>query len=334
MKSSKGNPTTLLEAVRFFSDLDVAHEFFVNVRWPDGKVTCPHCGGTDVRYLASYRRYECKAKHPKRQFTVKVGTIMEDSPLGLDKWAAAFWLEVNAKNSISSYEVHRALGVTQKSAWFMLHRIRLAVQSKSFVKFSGPVESDESYIGGAAENMHPAKRRERIKAPGPKGKTIVHGILNRDGSECSKVAAKVIPDAKRPTLTKNLHESVELGAIVYTDTHPAYHKLGEDYVHAMIDHAKAYVEGECHTNGLENFWALFKRCINGTHVAVEPFHLQAYLDSEIFRFNNRRLTDGARFMLALAGMTGKRLTYAALIGTPEDHTSATSNVEGDASKPN
>src|ERR1700733_14808802 len=125
-----GQPQTLIEAVRYFSDLHVAHTFFARLRWSNGAV-CPKCGSKNVRYLAKYRRYQCNQKHERRQFTVKTGTVMEESPLGLDKWAVAFWLEVNAKNSISSYELHRALGITQKSAWFMLHRIRLAVQTES-----------------------------------------------------------------------------------------------------------------------------------------------------------------------------------------------------------
>src|SRR5215207_10728307 len=162
MNAGKKYPKTLVEAIRYFADLDVAHAFFADARWPDGVVCCPHCGDVNVKYMPTYRRWECKNKHPKRQFTVKVGTIMEDSPMGLDKWAVAFWLEANAKNSISSYEVHRALGITQKSAWFMQHRIRLAMQSGSFEKMGGNgsngVEADETFVGGLARNMHRSRR--------------------------------------------------------------------------------------------------------------------------------------------------------------------------------
>jgi hypothetical protein len=166
MNARINSKTTLVEAVRYFSDLDVAHQFFADLRWPDGQVCCPNCGSVNVKFLAKYRRWECYEKHPRRQFTVKVGTIMEDSPIGLDKWAVAFWLEVNAKNSISSYELHRALGLTQKTTWFMLHRIRLAVQTNSFVKLGGPggpaVEVDETFIGGAARFMHKSRRDKVI----------------------------------------------------------------------------------------------------------------------------------------------------------------------------
>src|SRR5712671_4512546 len=161
MKTTTTYPKTLVEAIRYFSNADVTHEFFVKIRWPHGDICCPNCGDVNVKYLAKYRRWECKNKHPKRQFTVKVGTIMEDSPLSLDKWAVAFWLEANAKNSISSYEVHRALGITQKSAWFMQHRIRHAMKAGSFTKLSGEVEVDESYIGGLARNMHKNVRERK-----------------------------------------------------------------------------------------------------------------------------------------------------------------------------
>jgi transposase-like protein len=328
MKSSTKNPTTLIEAVRHFSDLDVAHQFFVDVRWPDGAVCCPHCGDTNVKFLANYRRWECNSKHPRRQFTVKVGTIMEDSPLGLDKWAAAFWLEVNAKNSISSYEVHRALGVTQKSAWFMLHRIRLAVQQGDG-KLSGVVEADETCIGGLAKNMHKHVRERRVKGTGFSGKTVVMGLLAR-GRE---VRTEVLHQLGTEVLRDQVRKHVEPGSSLMTDQHQAYRALASEYAHQFVNHAVEYARENVHTNGLENFWSLFKRCIKGTHVSVEPCHLQAYLDAECFRFNHRKMTDGERFVMALAGFTGKRLTYRDLIGKPEQHTPS-SYVEGDDSKPN
>src|SRR3954468_19828770 len=208
----KRYPKTLLEAVRYFSDLDVAHDFFSKARWPDGVIACPHCGATGAKFLVKYRRWECKNKHPKRQFTVKVGTVMEDSPLGLDKWAVGMWLEVNAKNSISSYEVHRALGITQKSAWFMQHRIRFALHQGSFEKqmMSGVVEADESFIGGAARNMHAEKRRRVIKNRGPSGsKTPVMGLLQRHSEKGkSRVATAVIANTKRTTLHPLIRENV------------------------------------------------------------------------------------------------------------------------------
>src|SRR5687767_4033061 len=207
-------PTTLIQAVRYFSDLDVAHAFFASVRWPDGVVRCPHCGRDDVKFLAAYRRWECKGKHPRRQFTVKVGTIMEDSPLGLDKWAVAFWLEANAKNSISSYEVHRALGVTQKSAWFMQHRIRLAMQNESAEKLCGTVEADETAIGGKAINMHKHVRDRRIgKGTGFAGKAVVMGLLARGG----EVRTEVMHDMHANAIREKVEKHVALGASLMTD---------------------------------------------------------------------------------------------------------------------
>lgn len=330
MTQEQKYPKTLVEAVKYFADLDVAHEFFARVRWPHGDVCCPTCGSTEVRYLAKYRRWECKSKHPRRQFTVKVGTIMEDSPLGLDKWAVAFWLEANAKNSISSYEVHRALGVTQKSAWFMQHRIRLAMQSSSFVKMggseSGVVEVDETFIGGKARNMHKGRRERVITGTGGAGKTAVMGLLDRLGAKKSKVRTFVLDKVNRDSLHPVIHKHVEPGTHVCTDAHSGYTGLSPTFIHGVIDHAEKYVDGIVHTNGLENFWALFKRCIKGTHVSVEPFHLFRYLDAEGFRFNNREFTDGERLMLALIGISGKRITYKALIGASECAPASDSNA--------
>ena len=313
-KTEIQSPRTLIEAVRFFSDLDTAHNYFAQMRWPNGAV-CPHCGSTQVAYMAKYRRYQCSGSHDSRQFTLKTGTVMEDSPIGLDKWAVAFWLEVNAKNSISSYEVHRALGVTQKSAWFMQQRVRLAMQSGSVAKMTGAVEADETFIGGLARNMHKHKRAQKIKGTGGSGKTAVMGLLERHSEKGkSKVRVKVIGTVQGATLKAEVRQHVEAGANLYTDAHAGYTGLAADFAHEFIDHAETYVRGEVHTNGLENFWALFKRCIKGTHVSVEPFHLFRYVDAEAFRFNNRKMNDGSRFTTLIGQIVGKRLTYKQLIG--------------------
>jgi transposase-like protein len=321
MKPTK-NPATLIEAVQFFADEDRAIEFFVNIRWPNG-VCCPICGSTKVHYLANQRRWKCSEKHARRQFSAKVGTIFEDSPLSLSKWLVAVWLETNAKNSISSYEIHRSLGITQKSAWFMLHRIRLALKSGTFEKLGGKgtvVEADESFIGGLARNMHKAERKRKITGTGGDNKTAVMGLLERhSGKRCSQVRAKVIENTKRETLHNVIHQHVEPGTQLYTDAWRAYRNLDAAYAHQFVDHAERYVEGAVHTNGLENFWALFKRCIKGTHVSIEPFHLAAYVDSEAFRFNNRDFNDGERFVMAMRGTSGKRLTYKSLIGQLEGY---------------
>ncbi len=330
-------PKTLVQAVRYFSDPDTAIAFFSPIRWPKG-VTCPHCGSDKVSYLKNQRRWQCHTKHPKRQFSAKVGTIMEDSPLPLESWLVAIWLETNAKNSISSYEVARALGITQKSAWFMLHRVRLALQSGSFDKMGGGgsiVEADESFIGGLAKNMHKAKRARVIKGTGGSNKTAVMGLLERHSDKkCSQVRATVIQDTKRETLHEIIRRNVEPQTQVFTDAWQAYRNLGPDYIHKFVDHMEAYVKENVHTNGLENFWALFKRCIKGTHVSVEPFHLFRYVDSEAFRFNNRDLEDGGRFREALKGVTGKRLTYKALIGDDSEGALGSDNDGASASPAN
>lgn len=315
------NPQTLVEAIRYFSDAETSLGYMVKMRWPNG-VECPTCGRKDVAYLANQRRWKCKGNHPKKQFSVKVGTIFEDSPLSLEKWLSAVWMITNAKNGISSYEIHRAIGVTQKSAWFMLHRIRLAMQKGSFVtKLGGEVEVDETYIGGKARNMH--KSRRRPGGTGMVGKSIVMGLLERDG----EVRTHVVPTSRGATLRPHVHAHVEKGATVYTDALQSYLPLAEDYSHKIIDHAKSYVNGSIHTNGLENFWSLLKRTIKGTYVAVEPFHLFRYLDEQSFRFNNRKMADGQRFNMTLGGVRGKRLTYKALIGVGASSSSPDSGGE-------
>jgi transposase-like protein len=316
------SPQTLQQAIQFFSDYDNCRSFMVTIRWPDGKVRCPHCDSEKVGYLEKARVYRCYGDHPKQKFSLKVGTIFEDSPIGLDKWLPAVWLLVTCKNGISSYEIHRALGVTQKTAWFMLHRIRLAMQCGSFVKLGGGgghVEVDETYIGGKARFMHKSKRA-KMTAPGmPKGaanKAIVAGFFERD---TRKVRTLVIPDREKSTFHAMVKEHVELGSRLSTDDCHSYWGLDKEYVHQIVDHAERYVDGQIHTNSLENFWSLLKRGLKGTYVAVEPFHLFRYLDEQTFRFNNRAtkdnpLNDADRFQLAMSQIVGKRLTYAGLTG--------------------
>ena len=304
-------PTTLQQAIIYFSDPKRCNDFLVSVRWADGKVRCPHCDSTNVTYLQSVNRYKCYGKHSKAQFSLKVGTIFEDSPLGLDKWLTAVWLVVNCKNGISSYEMARDLGVTQKSAWFMNHRIRLALQEGSFGKLGGEVEVDETFIGGKARNMHVVQRKRRITGTGGKDKTAVLGILKRGG----KVRTTVIEDRKKKTLQAEVRNQVEAGSALYSDELLSYDGLAAEYAHKVIDHAVKYVDGKVHTNGMENYWSLLKRGLNGTYVSVEPFHLFRYLDEQAFRYNNRKdMKDFDRFTLALSQVVGKRLMYAELSG--------------------
>lgn len=306
-------PETMVDAVRVFEDQDTCLGYMIALRWPDG-VVCPRCQSRRVRFIATRRLWECREGHPCARFSVKTGTVMEDSPLKLDKWLIGIWLEANAKNSISSYEVHRALKITQKTAWFMQQRIRLAMQSGGFFQPMGDpagVEVDETYIGGKARNMHPAKRAAKIKARGAGGKAAVMGLLDRHTREVRTV---FIPNTKRKTLHPIIREHVQPGSTVFSDSHPAYVGLSPDFIHKVVDHAETYVKGNVYTNGLENFWALFKRGIKGTHISVEPFHLFRYFDAECFRFNNRKTNDGTRFVRVLAGLEGRRLTYKNLIG--------------------
>src|ERR1035441_7705373 len=310
-------PTTLVEAVVYFSNPDNCLSYLVARRWPNG-VTCPTCGSKEVGFVTSRRVWQCKTRHPnKAQFSVKLRTIFEDSPLGLDKWLPAMWMIASNRNGISSWELHRAIGVTQKTAWFMLHRIRLAMQDEGHGgKIGGEVEVDETYIGGKARNMHKERKARALegKGGGYSDKTGVQGILQRGG----KIKAMVVADSKRGTLVPNIQKHVEKGSQVFTDELQAYFGLQADYDHAVINHMEAYVNGNIHTNGIENFWSLLKRGLSGTYVSVEPFHLFRYVDEQAFRFNNRGpMTDAQRFTCAMRKIVGKRLTYAELTGKTE-----------------
>jgi len=319
MNIDENFPKTLREAVVFFSDKERAFEFFVAIRWPEG-VSCPHCQSSDVRFIASRKVWNCANNHPRRQFSAKVGTIFEDSPLGLEKWMPALWMLTGAKNGISSYEIHRAIGVTQKTAWFMMHRIRVALQAGSVVRdqFKGVVEVDESYIGGEARNMHAStKARRGIVGRGTVGKTAVMGLLQRHGAgKHSKVVTEVVKNTGQSELIPRVRKYVLKGSEVHTDEHRGYASLDAEFIHKVINHAEAYVKDGVHTNGMENFWSLLKRTIKGTYVCIEPFHLFRYLSEQAFRFNEREDENGdaGRFLTALLGTFGRRLQYKQLIG--------------------
>jgi transposase-like protein len=301
---------TLQQAVVHFSDLDNCHEFMSKLRWPDGKPICPRCGSDNVSYLPNARVFKCYQKHDRQKFSLKVGTIFEDSPIGLDKWLPVMWMLVNCKNGISSWEIHRAVGVTQKTAWFMLQRARLATQEDKTGKLSGEVEADETFIGGKARNMHAHKRAEKIHGRGPVGKAIVSAVLERHG----KVRATVIPNRRKKAVQDHVREHVEAGSTVYSDELKSYEGL-EEFTHQVINHAEAYVNGRIHTNGCENFWSLLKRGLKGTYVSVEPFHLFRYVDEQAFRYNNRvDMDDADRFITVMQQIVGRRLTYKQLIG--------------------
>jgi transposase-like protein len=319
--NASGTPETLMEAVTYFAEGDNALNFVADLRWPNGPV-CPCCGSKDVRFLSTRRIWECKAKHAKKQFSVKVGTIFEDSPIKLDKWLCAMWMIANCKNGVSSYEIHRELGVTQKTGWFMLHRIRLAMQTGSIEKMDGIVEADETFIGGKARNMSLTKRKERVKGTGPIAMTAVQGLLERgtrDGVKHSRVKAEVLKSRKKADIQGKVRNYVLKGAEVHTDALPSYNGLNDEYSHKVVDHAITYVDGNVHTNGLENFWSCLKRTIKGTYVSCEPFHLFRYLDEQAFRFNERKDDNLGRFTTVLRGIISKRLTYAKLTGKDGGH---------------
>jgi transposase-like protein len=305
------DPQTLQEAIVYFADFENCRSFVIDLRWPDGKVRCPQCQSEKVTYLENAHLYKCYGNHPRPKFSLKVGTIMEDSALGIDKWLTAMWLIVNCKNGISSCEIARDLGITQKSAWHMAHRIRYALHHGSFEKLTGHVEVDETFIGGKARNMHLAQRKRRITGTGTKDKTAVMGILERGG----KVRTVVVPNRRKHALQGEVRKHVEAGAALYTDALLSYDGLAGDYAHQVVDHAVQYVDGQVHTNGLENFWSLLKRGISGTYVSVEPFHLFRYLDEQAYRFNNRKdMGDFDRFKLAASQIVGKRLTWNEVTG--------------------
>jgi transposase-like protein len=312
------DPKTLQQAIIYFSDPDNCVSYMVDRRWPNG-VSCPTCGRADVSYVAARRVWQCKTRHPKNQFSAKVGTVMEDSAIGLDKWLVAMWMVANCKNGVSSWEVHRSLGITQKTAWFLLHRIRLAMGQDFSEPMggNGPFEVDETFIGPNPQRMHADKRQKRYTALNARPKVPVMGMLDRDSRQ---VRARVVPNVKRETLQNAILEQIQKGSTVYTDRAVGYDNLAaQEYVHETVNHVEEYVRGQIHTQGIENFWALMKRGLKGTYIAVEPFHLDRYVAEQVFRYNNRAtkdnpLTDADRLAFAVTQIVGKRLTYAELTG--------------------
>ncbi len=296
----------LMEAILHFSDPMVCIQTISDTRWPNGPV-CPRCHGKSHSFLKTRMLWKCK--DCKKQFSVKLGTIFEDSPVGLDKWLCTMWMLGSCKNGISSYEVGRAIKVTQRTAWFMLHRLRYAMHHGSFDKMTGTVEADETFIGGKARNMHASKRGEKIHGRDNYGKAVVFGLLERN---TGRVRTKVVADRSKETLQGEIKANVRKSAHLMTDEHLAYDGLKSEYAHQVINHAESYVNGSVHTNRMENFWSLLKRAIKGTYVSIEPFHLFRYLDEEAFRYNERHDTDAERFQKVLGSISGKRLTWDAL----------------------
>ena len=300
----------------------------VDLRWPNGQITCPRCGSSNIDWLPNAKLFKCYEKHAQQKFSLKVGTVFEDSPIPLEKWLPVMWLIANCKNGVSSWEIHRAIKVTQKTAWFMLQRARLAMQGDTVDTFGSDgetIEVDETYIGGAARFMHRDKREKKAALygrTGGAGKTAVFGLLERGKDGRSKVHARVIPETWKTEVREIIREVAAPGSTIHSDEHGTYYSLGsEGFQHAFVRHAETYVDGAVHTNGIENFWSLLKRGIKGTYVSVEPFHMFRYLDEQAFRFNERFGNDGERFETVMKQVVNKRLTYKELTGkVPEGQT--------------
>ena len=308
-------PTTLVDAVKYFSDEQICIDEVAAMRWPDGQISCMGCGEVgNTLWLANQKRWKCRGC--KKQFSVKQGTIFHDSPLGLDKWMVAMWMLANCRNGVSSYEIARTIGITQKSAWHMLHRIRKAMADESGTKLGGagsvPIEIDETFVGGKVKNMHKSKKVKGLSYAGGNGKAIVMGMLERGG----KVRAGVIPNRKLENMGPVVKNNVAELSHIITDEHSCYPFIAKDaYFHEIVNHIEEYVNGHIHTNGIENFWSCLKRGLNGTYISVEPIHLERYVDEQVFRFNLRhKTTDAGRFKAVLKDIVGRQLTYAELTG--------------------
>lgn len=320
--ASEHLPETLIEATVYFDNPDNCLKEIVRLRWPDGVVKCPTCGSENVSFLKTRRLWKCATDHPKRQFSAKVGSIMEDSAIPLNKWLVAMWLIANCKNGISSYELARDIGVKQKAAWFVLHRVRAAMHpTRTGRPFEGEVEADETFVGGRGRYMHGERKARVLKGrqSGLIGKTAVLGLLERHGDDGhSVVHTEVVTHRRRRNLQGPIRQHVKMDGktTLYSDALKSYEpvtpkgwKPSDLYIHKVIDHAEAYAMGRVHTNGMENYWSLLKRMIKGTYVSVEPFHLFRYLDEQAFRFNHRKMTDAERFALTASSIFGKRLTF-------------------------
>lgn len=313
-------PASLIEAIRLYSNPQTCIDVVAQMRWADGKPVCPKCdtaeGERKHYWLATQKRWKCYSC--LKQFSVKVGTIFEDSPIGLDKWLTALWLLVNCKNGVSSYEIARDVQVTQKSAWFMLQRLRFILKDPTPMKMGGsgtPVQMDEAFIGGKPKNMHRSRRLKlKLGENGYAEKTAIFGMLE---TGTRQVRAQMVPNVKRTTLQAAILDNVGFGSTVHTDQWPGYDGLAaKEFVHETVNHMTEYVTaGGVNTQAIENFWSLLKRGLNGTYVAVESMHMDRYLDEQMFRFNNRiGHTDSTRFMKALSQVVSRRLTYSELTG--------------------
>lgn len=299
-----------MEAVHYFADPRVCNDLMREIKWPGGEPVCPVCSNESCSEMPTRPNWiKCNRASCQKQFSYKVGTIFEDSPLPLDKWFVALWSVVNCKNGISSHELGRAIGVTQRTAWFMAQRLRRALENDSGHKLAGEVESDETYVGGLAKNMHRKRRAKKITGRGGADKTPVQCVVQRDGD----ARTFVVGATDGETLRGNVLRNVERETALYTDDATALAALDGVFRRESVNHsAGEFVRGRAHTNTVECFFSLLKRAIKGTYVAVSPWHLFRYCQEQGFRFNLRQLNDAGRFLNALRGVVGKRLTYREL----------------------
>ncbi|HEY2445181.1 MAG TPA: IS1595 family transposase [Rhizomicrobium sp.] len=308
MSSKQKEFSSLLELMRALPDEQTAIDHFTAIRWRDGEF-CPYCGSTSLYHFSDKRTHKCA--DCRQRFSIKVGTIFEDSKLSLRTWMLAVWYVTQHKKIISSVQLAKDLDITQKSAWFVMHRLRHAARTRSFNKpMGGEVEIDETFVGGKARNKR-YSQRGKSGVTGGTGKAIVVGALQRKG----RVVARVVENVRAETLERFVDETVSPSVeLVATDKWVGYKHLGKKYPHVAVDHADGeYVRGRAHTNGVESFWAQLKRQIYGTHHWVSRKHLERYVDESTWRHNRRDLPEAPRFDSLLEMSDGRRLRYAELI---------------------
>lgn len=296
---------SILEFQKHFDTDEKCRQFLEEQRW--GKEpACPFCGSFNVTRLKNGKRFQCNEKECRNQFSVTVGTILENTKIPLTKWFLAMYILSNHSKGISSLQLAIWLGVTQKTAWFLNHRIREMLKDNDPQLLRGIVEVDESWVGGRVSNKHKSKRKKLDKTS---NKTMVFGAVEREG----KVIAKVVPDVKAESLLQVIRENVEEGAVMVTDESPSYNQLNKEYKHATVHHGKEiYVIGAAHTNTIEGFWNLLKKQINGIHHSVSPKHLQRYCNEAAYRYNRKKTLQDSRFSNVLLNSEG-RLKYKDLI---------------------
>lgn len=307
--SNPENPQSLMAAMRHF-DPDGAETYIASIKWPDGP-HCPKCGSVNVGQIKSRRRYQCCEKGCRKQFSLTTGTILEGTHLRLDQWVVAVWMIVGCRNGVSSCEIARTIDCKQQSAWHLLHRVRhILAQDRTGMlgEHGAVVEADWTHVGGSLKFMTHA-RRERARARGHYGKTLVHAMKER---HTGKVRANIISSTRRKPLRAEVLSNVAKGTRFYTDESPSYKWAKDFYRHKSVNHQWFYVWNKTHVNGCENFFNCLRRGLKGTYVSASPEHLSAYVDETVWRFNNRKLTDWERFDKAMRLIVGKRLTYSTL----------------------